>query len=234
MQEGFLGKIVLFQYDARAGGDVPVKINNMRRFSRETKSQLISDAQRIPKDWSADPLQWMHFQLVARRFKKNKLFNPDGSFTDHYGKTTLVNGLIPELISDTEFDEMFAITKCEIDDLPYYKPSWIKNLFTELFTEYKDAFVCLDEENPIAKHLKSIFNVPIYLSERIFINREHFRYCKGKDDVYDRNSVFYQVTCFGDDLPVISNDENNKNRPIFIWFFKDKIVYKLADGYNEW
>jgi|ERR1035437_731833 hypothetical protein len=208
--------------------------NTLRRMNRETKSQLISDAQRTPVDWSAEPIVWINFQVVAKRYRKNRLFNLDGTLSNYYGNSTLIKGDITPLVGDKPFEDMFKIVKCLKANLFGYEMSlWAK--LTTFQKSQTQAYCCIDDDNYINKHLGELFGLPVYFVERIFnkqTGRFNFNFKKSND--YERNVVFYQVTSSGGDKKVITNEENDENCPILIWAFKDKIVYKMTAGYNEW
>ena len=206
----------------------------MRRMNRETKSQFISDAQRIPVDWGEKPIRWKNFQVVAKRYYKKKLFNSDGTLSNYYGNSTFIKGDITPLVGDKPFEEMFTIVKSSKDDLFHYEISiWDK--LTKTQSLKTQAYCCIDKDDYIGKHLGELFGLPVYFVDRIFNKQTgHFDYEFTKSNDYERNAIFYQVTSSGDDKKIITNEENDMNEPIFIWAFKDKIVYKTALGYNEW
>lgn len=235
-----LGKHILFKsewYDKYKEYDCTW--TTLRRMNRETKSQLISDTQRIPVDWSAKPWVLKHFQITAKRYKKNKLFLPDGSFSDYYGKTTLIETDITPMISDTPFEEMFRVAKGATRETIWdYEIVFMNKLYSILKYGFKKPkpICCLDTEHYIGKHLNEVFNLPVYYVNRIWFDDigEHFRAEFKKSCNYDRNLIFHQVTSCGGDLKLISNENNENNDAIFIWVFKDKIVYKTSDGRSEW
>lgn len=210
---------------------------SLRRINRETKSQLISDTQRTPIDWSAKPLIWKHFQVTARRFKKAKLFLPNGDFTDYYGKTTLIENDISPMISDTPFDEMFKVVNGRTRKTLWEYESNKRNGFLSLFREFKTIPLCCNDiETYVGKYLTETFGLPAFYVDRIWFDdiKEHYFPNQLTTCKYDRNMVFYQVTNSGDDLELISNEDNKKNESVLMWVFKDKIVYKTSDGRGAW
>lgn len=233
-----LGKHILFKgewYDEYKKYDCTW--TTLRRMNRETKSQLISDTQRIPVDWGADPWVLKHFQLTAKRYRKDKLFLANGSLSDVYGKTSLIETDITPMISDTPFDEMFKVVKGRTRDTLWEYEADKRNGFLSLFREFKTIPLCChDTETYIGKHLSKTFGLPTYYVDRIWFHEtsEHFHAEFKKSCKYDRNLIFHQVTTSGGDLKLITKEDNDNNEAIFMWVFKDKIVYKTSDGRSQW
>jgi len=230
----------------------------LRRINRETKSQYISDVQRFAEvkwtrgnrsiDWEKQI--WM--QRIARRFRKDKLFNEDGTFSSRYGDVTVVDSRdFSAMISDTPFDEMFRVVKGNgSDDLfEHDLKTFSKKLgiFGKLHRKTnKDGFllqdVCIDTESHIGQSLSKVFNLDVYVADRLWCDKRFVgeQYCGhnhrfeyNRDCDFDRNAVFHQVTSSGGDKKIISKEDNNHNSPVFLWFFKDRIVYKEDSGRSE-
>ncbi len=208
----------------------------LRRINRETKTQYISDVQRAC-DWGETNNKWVNFQIIARRYRKNKLFLNDKSISDYYGNCKLVenNSL---LIGDTDFKEMFKIVPGNNrDDLFKYGLN-SRNSFFNLFQSKKTKpFLCCLDTGYIGQYLKETFNVPVYIVDRMYNEETSKHFSLGHDEIYDkyqRNAIFYQVTSSGNDKKIITTEENRNNSPIILWFFENHIVYCKATGYSEW
>lgn len=230
----------------------------LRRINRETSSQLISDVQRSVYytdkggqrnfDWTRR--KW--FQKIARRYNKSRLLNEDGSLSDYYGKTTLIDGDHSSMISDVEFDELFRVVKGDgCDDLfqndldTFSKKAGFSGLLPKKFYRKTNKAglilqdVCIDTKSYIGQHLKEVFGVDVYIVDRMWCDKRFVgeQYCghnysfeyNRKCD-FDRNAVFHQVTSSGCDKSVISAEEDKLNSPILLWIFDGRIVYKEEEG----
>lgn len=217
----------------------------LRRINRETKSQLISDCQRIPLFYKTrnrkDENSIIHHQITAKRYLKNKIFNEDGTLSNYYGETYIVNEDMSPMYCDVPFNKLFKVVpgKSEEDLFQYQLKNTFKR-FKETFKKKKKNRphdVCLSLEDPIGIHLKEVFNVDVYIVDRMwdYEEEEHFSYSNFRNsNDYERNAILHQVTCFGGDKKIISKEDNDKNLPIIMWVFPDKIVYKESSGHSEW
>lgn len=233
----------------------------LRRINRETDSQYISDVQRSPYytdkggdrkfDWTRR--KW--FQKIARRYNKSRLLNNDGSLSDYYGKTTLIDEDYSSMISDIDFNELFRVVKGDgRDDLfqndldTFSKKAGFSGLLPNKFYRktnkagYILQDVCIDTKGYIGQHLKEVFGVDVYVADRIWCDKRFVgeKYCGHNYDYnyqkscdFDRNAVFHQVTSSGSDRSVISAEEDKLNSPILMWLFKDRVVYKKEQGKSE-
>jgi hypothetical protein len=233
----------------------------LRRINRETNSQYISDVQRVPEvKWpkGGRKIDWekkVWFQKIAKRYRKNKLFDDNGNFTDHYGDATIVSDSdYSVMISDKPFDELFTVVKGDgEDDLfehdlkTFKKKLGVGGFLTRKYRKRnKEGYllhdVCIDTNSFIGQYLKEVFGVDVYVADRMWCDKRFVgdQYCGSnysfeysRECDFDRNAVFYQVTSSGGDKPVISKEENNHNCPVFLWFFEDRIVYKEDSGRGE-
>lgn len=226
----------------------------LRRINRETKSQYISDVQRVPYcynkngkrvfDWKR--YEW--FQKIAKRFIKNKLFNEDGTLTEYYGKTTLIDGDYSSMLSDTNFNDMFRIVKGDgRNDLWEFESNSIAEQLKGIFKKTKVNKgilhpVCIDTNSHIGTTLKKDFGVDVYIVDRMWDDKRfvydrgvsgHYSHNHQKSCDFDRNAVFHQITNSGADKSIIRDEDNKSNKPILIWFFEDRIVYKEEGGRSE-
>lgn len=214
----------------------------LRRINRESKTQFISDVQRVPaRVKGSNDFNWgiySNFHIIAKRFIKNKLFNDKAELTNYYGETTaLIEDDLSSMLSDVPFEEMFNIVEGNNKNDIYNHIYNVEN-FAEIRKNkiLKPFNVCIDSEGEIGKLLKKEFNIDVYVTDVLYdhINKKHFDYNYSKKDKYSRNSILHQVTKFGNDKKQISKEDNSKNSPIIMWIFKDKIVYKESSGHSEW
>jgi hypothetical protein len=231
----------------------------LRRINRESKSQYISDVQRVARQYKGkngerkfDWDNYEDFKLISRRFRKNLLFDGKGNLTDKYGDATIVDKYdYSEMYSDTPFEELFRVVKGNSrDDLFQHDLKTFSSkigMFGKIKNKTnKKGFilqdVCVDSEGYIGQHLSEVFKVDVYVADRIWCDKRFVgeQYCGhnysfnySRDCDFDRNAVFHQVTSSGGDKTIISKEDNQKNSPVFIWFFKDRIVYTKAGGRSE-
>jgi len=223
----------------------------LRRINRETKTQFISDVQRVPKSWrSEEGLNSMiNFQKIARRFRKSKLI-VDNKFTDYYGQISLCNSSDP-MLSDTLFSDMFVVVDSTVDDLHMYDWERRQNYYFGLisYDRIKEKVFkrlgkemdrpkhpcCLDTETYVSKYLGQEFNKPVYYVDRMYdtVEKEHWSHELDPTNMYDRNFIFHQVTSSGGDKSVITSEENEPNDSIGFWVFSDRIVYVKQSGCSE-
>jgi hypothetical protein len=227
----------------------------MRRINRETKTQYISDAQRFlyvkekgKDNWDKKPI----FHGTSKRYRKKKMFDKQGNLIDKYKIVDSTD--YSAMISDIPFNELFKIVKGDGNDYlsKHDLKTFNKKVGLSLLPKIpfrktnKDGYilqdVCIDTKSYVANHLKEVFGVDVYVVDRMwcdkrFIGKQYcghnysFKYSRECD--FDRNAVFYQETSFGGDKSIISKEEDEHNSPVFLWFFKDKIVYKKNSSRSE-
>ena len=204
----------------------------LRRISRETRTQLISDTQR-DTTWRKKLLTHHWFQKIAHRYRKNKLFMGDGSFSNYYGNMSWFdNNDLSRLISDTPFDEMFHVTQ-------------ETNLFERILASLKKktfTFPCILDDTQTGVDLQNLFGLPVYFIDSMFTTGKHtpdgesksYRNKYKLDCKYDRNIIFHQLTIHGTNDAIITNEMNKDNKSMFIFVFEDKVLWRYSAGRDLW
>jgi len=231
-----LGKHLLFKnewYSEHHGYDCVW--TTLRRINRETKTQYISDTQRMVIDWDKEPYEYKWFHITAKRFRKKKIEKYIDNVIDD------LHGEIERLKSDVEFDDMFTVIDVTNSmDLHMHHSQRVMDSYhpiKKFINKKRTKFPCYqDLSSPTAMRLNNIFCLPVYEVCFMFneVTGKHLKFDHRKECDYNRNLIFHQLTVGGDDKKIITDEENEGNQAIFIWVFEDRIVYKDSEGRSEW
>jgi len=226
----------------------------MRRITRQTKTQYIADCQHTLalsdkyKKLYNKGSEYLYeiFQHCAKRFRMvngkltgqvTHLSNPDGVKT-----VTLIEDF-NIMTCKYKYEELFDIDvrevlpvdsrtlsqlkrKCEI----YSKNSKMVESDFYILTTVTNENSYTDCFKEVYEHLNNLFNRPVYMIDEMFarIDTTHER------SKYSDSAIHYHMNFFGDDKPVITFKENQKNVTISFWLFEDRVVFKNEDGIDSW
>jgi hypothetical protein len=242
-----LGKYLFYRTIFKESFSEEEKIyNRIFRLNRESKAHYISDVQRAVENYSADNTIYVWFKKVAHKFSKKKFFAENGDLLPNTEKTTtsfVDKETYDVLLCDVPFGKLFHI-EINFEDIFQNFLKNKKNNFTTISCYY---YSNITEENgymfdnsmyyikEVGEHLESLFGRKAYFADRIkhyHEDNEHLSFkhkCRLYND-FERNAIFYQCTIHGDDKPRITEEENEGNETVYLWFFEDKIIFTGSSG----
>lgn len=215
----------------------------LRRISRETKTQYISEVQRYFRNFEDGVNDRVFKYRWAKRYNKNS----DGSISVRNTHLSNPDGIhklqVIDLLSETDlvklrcvysFSDLFETDIRLLQSENCYPRKLIEKRYLKCLSEGKTFdkdrfFVDVYSENstnhwnePLIKWLEDTFKVPVYAVCDI---NEHF-----EQGILTKSATYLHITHFGDDKKILKTGENYHNRTICFWLFEDKLVFKYEDG----
>ena len=233
----YLGKYILTTWKHK-GGFVSKCLRRINRITSNGK-YLISDVQRNRRNYDDGAKELIHVAKWASKFRvvdgevkrpNSYLNNDDGTM-----KIEVVSD-VDQLLCEYSYEELFEVDIRKIQKEKSNPRSWIENLNT-----YKKKHgIKLEEEdfyiNPY--HFSHFEEVNSFLKEFFQVDEVLYfsNYYENSNNfgILSQSATFFQITHFGGDKRVITDEENSPNMPIQFWYFGNKLVYTEEDGKNTW
>lgn len=237
--KGMVGRYILEEWENN--GYVS---RSVYRIDRETKTSYVCNKQRDRMDYEDNKDKYVYDNRFINRFRKGRYGEPKRivtrlSNTDGIMKLSLISDLT-ELLCPYSFDEIFHVDVRTIQHEDSYplkgflrRQIRFPDIFgtVEYFTmgdycslhdssESSDPIMGWDRE--IVKYLEDTFKVPVY----------NFWECLNEynnQSILSKSLINFSILHFGDYKKCITRKENEFNRDIQFWLFKDRLVFKYTN-----